>query len=617
MEDITVKQLKNVVVLFSGDSGDGMQLAGNIFSAVCAILGDDICTYPDYPAEIRAPQGTLGGVSGFKIHAGRDVMTPGDHCNVLVAMNPAALKRMKKCLAPNSVIVIDVDTFNAAELQKAEFTTDDPFEELGINNEVIAAPLSTMCLNSLAKMTDMPNKNKLKCRNIMALGLVCWMFERPLEHAVKMIKEKFASKPDIAEANIRVLQDGYNYGHNVHASIAVRYKIEPKIPQKGTYTEINGNKALAFGLIAAAEKSHLELFLGSYPITPATDILHELAKHKSLGIKTVQCEDEISGCCMAIGASYAGDLAVTSTSGPGICLKSEAMNLAIMAELPLVIIDVQRGGPSTGLPTKTEQTDLLQALFGRNGESPMPVVSATTPANCFDTAYMACKIAIEHMTPVIVLSDAFVANGSSIWHIPSLQDYPDITPHDVSADMASKWAPYIRDPQTLTRYRAIPGTEDFCHVIGGLEKDDETGKISYDPQNHETMVEKRNQKVALIAKDLPLLTVKGTPDADTLIIGWGGTYGHLLEAVTLLTEKGEKIALAHFQWINPLPSNTEEILRSYKKIIVAELNSGQFAAYLRMKFQNLPYMYQINCVQGQPFEEDILTEQITQIINEK
>ena len=616
-EDITVKQLKNVVVLFSGDSGDGMQLAGNIFSAVCAILGDDICTYPDYPAEIRAPQGTLGGVSGFKIHAGKDVMTPGDHCNVLVAMNPAALKRMKHCLMPSSVIIIDVDTFNPTELQKAEFVTDNPFEELDIKNEVIAAPLSTMCLNSLESMEDMPNKNKLKCRNIMALGLVCWMFERPLDHAKKMIQEKFASKPDVAEANIRVLQDGYNYGHNVHASIAVHYKIEPKTPQKGTYTEINGNKALSFGLIAAAEKSQLELFLGSYPITPATDILHELAKHKSLGVKTVQCEDEISGCCMAIGASYAGDLAVTSTSGPGICLKSEAMNLALMAELPLVVIDVQRGGPSTGLPTKTEQTDLLQALFGRNGESPMPVVSAVTPANCFDTAYMACKIAVEHMTPVIVLSDAFIANGSSIWRIPDLKDYPSITPHDVTADMAGKWAPYLRDPQTLTRFRAIPGTEKFCHVIGGLEKDSETGKISYEPQNHESMVESRQKKVELIAKDLPELIVKGAQDADTLIVGWGGTYGHLLEALTLLTEKGEKVALAHFQWINPLPTNTEKVLRSYKKIIVAELNSGQFAAYLRMKFQNLPYMYQINCIQGQPFTEDDLTEQITKIMKEK
>ena len=616
-EDIIVKQLKNIVVLFSGDSGDGMQLAGNIFSAVCAILGDDICTFPDYPAEIRAPQGTIGGVSGFKIHAGKDVMTPGDLCNVLVAMNPAALKKMKSFLAPDSIIIIDVDTFTPADLKKAEFVTDNPFEELGITNDVIAAPLSTMCLHSLAKMEDMPNKNKLKCRNIMALGLVCWMFERPLNHAKKMIQEKFASKPEIAEANIRVLQDGYNYGHNVHATVAVRYKIEPRTPQKGLYTEINGNKALAFGLMAAAEKANLELFLGSYPITPATDILHELAKHKSLGVKTVQCEDEISGCCMAIGASYAGSLAVTSTSGPGICLKSEAMNLAIMAELPLVIIDVQRGGPSTGLPTKTEQTDLLQALFGRNGESPMPVLSALTPSDCFDTAYMACKIAIEHMTPVIILSDAFVANGSSIWRIPELKDYPPITPHDVTADMAGKWAPYLRDPQTLVRYRAVPGTEGFCHVIGGLEKDSNTGKISYEPHNHEDMVEKRRTKVELIAQSLPELKVKGSPDADTLIVGWGGTYGHLLEAVTRMNEDGKKVALAHFQWINPLPKNTEDVLRSYKKIIVAELNSGQFAAYLRMKYQNLPYMYQINDIQGQPFVEDTLIEQITHIINEK
>lgn len=617
MEEITVKQLKNVVVLFSGDSGDGMQLAGNIFSAVCAVLGDDICTFPDYPAEIRAPQGTIGGVSGFKIHAGKDVITPGDLCNVLVAMNPAALKKMKKFLAPDSVIVIDVDTFTPAELKKAEYTTEDPFEELGIKNEVIAAPLSTMCLHSLESMEDMPPKAKLKCRNIMALGLVCWMFERPLDHAKKMIQDKFASKPEIAAANIRVLQDGYNYGHNVHTSVAIRYKIEPKVPKKGVYTEINGNKALAFGLMAAAEKANLELFLGSYPITPATDILHELAKHKSLGVKTVQCEDEISGCCMAIGASYAGDLAVTSTSGPGLCLKSEAMNLAIMAELPLVIVDVQRGGPSTGLPTKTEQTDLLQALFGRNGESPMPVVSAITPDDCFEIAYQACKIAIEHMTPVIILSDAFVANGSAAWRIPDLSQYPPITPHDVTADMAGKWSPYLRDPQTLTRFRAIPGTEGFCHVIGGLEKDDKTGKISYEPQNHETMVAYRRNKVERIADSLPELKILGDEDADTIVIGWGGTYGHILEAVSCLRATGKKVAQAHFRWLNPLPRNTEAVLKKYKNIIVAELNSGQLAGYLRMKYQGLPHMEQINCIQGQPFTEEDLTKQLTKILEEK
>lgn len=617
MEEITVKQLNNVVVLFSGDSGDGMQLAGNIFSAVCAVLGDDICTFPDYPAEIRAPQGTLGGVSGFKIHAGKDVITPGDTCNVLVAMNPAALKKMKPFLAPDSVIIIDVDTFNESEMKKAEYVTNNPFEELDIKNEVIAAPLSTMCLHSLSKMEEMPPKAKLKCRNIMALGLVCWMFERPLDHAKEMINEKFAKKPEIAEANCRVLQDGYNYGHNVHTSVAIRYKIEPKTPQKGTYTEISGNKALAFGLMAAAEKANMELFLGSYPITPATDVLHELAKHKSMGVKTVQCEDEISGCCMAIGASYAGDLAVTSTSGPGLCLKSEAMNLAIMAELPLVIIDVQRGGPSTGLPTKTEQTDLLQALYGRNGESPMPVVSAITPDDCFRTAYEACKMALEHMTPVIILSDAFVANGSAAWRIPNLKDYPSIQPHDVTSDMAGKWAPYMRDDKTLTRFRAVPGTEGFCHVIGGLEKDSDTGKISYDPDNHEKMVNFRKKKVSCIANSLPDLKVLGDSDADTIIIGWGGTYGHILESVNRVRANGHKIAQAHFRWLNPLPNNTEQVLKNYKRIIVAELNDGQFAGYLRMRYQELPHMDLISSIQGQPFAEDWLTERLTLLLEQK
>ncbi|MFA6820324.1 MAG: 2-oxoacid:acceptor oxidoreductase family protein, partial [Bacteroidaceae bacterium] len=378
-EDVTIKEIDNVVVLFSGDSGDGMQLAGNMFSTVSAVLGNDICTFPDYPAEIRAPQGTLGGVSGFKVHVGaKDILTPGDHCEVLVAMNPAALKREYKFLKSSSIIIIDSDTFTEGDLKKAEYKTLDPFEELGIKNHVIDAPLTSMCISSL-KDYDMPPKAKSKCKNMMALGLVCWLFNRSVEHAEEMLRTKFAKKPEIAEANIKVLNDGYNYGHNIHASVPTTYKIESKQHEKGIYTDISGNKATAYGFIAAAEKAGMELFLGSYPITPASDILHELSKHKSLGVKTVQCEDEISGCCMSIGASFAGDMAVTSTSGPGLALKSEAINLAVMAELPLVIVDVQRGGPSTGLPTKTEQTDLLQALFGRNGESPMPVVSTTTP----------------------------------------------------------------------------------------------------------------------------------------------------------------------------------------------------------------------------------------------
>ena len=609
-KDVVVKELDNVVVLFSGDSGDGMQLAGNIFSTVCALHGDTICTFPDYPAEIRAPQGTLSGVSGFKVHVGKDVMTPGDHCNVLVAMNPAAIKREKDSLNHNSVIIIDSDTFNETELLKAEYKTLDPFEELGLNNEVISAPLTQMCLSSLAKVDILPNI-KLKSRNMMALGLVLWMFDKPLLQAEQMIRNKFAKRPEIAEANIRVLHDGYNYGHNVHANISIRYKIEPKTPVKGIYTDISGNKATAYGLVAAAEKAGLELFLGSYPITPATDILHELAKLKSLGVKTVQCEDELSGCCMAIGASFAGDLGVTSTSGPGLCLKSEALNLAVMAEIPLIVIDVQRGGPSTGLPTKTEQADLLQALFGRNGESPIPVVSTTTHADCFDITYQACKIALEHVTPIIILSDAFVANGSAAWRIPNLNNYSVIQPHRAKAEMADKWAPYFRDPVTLARYNAVPGTKDFCNVIGGLEKETITGVINYGPDNHQKMVEYRKKKIELITPDIPSLEIRGEVDADILVVGWGGTYGHLAEAVDRLNKDGKKTALTHFQWINPLPGNTEETLKKYKKIIVAELNSGQFAGYLKMKFNNLPPIEQFNRIQGQPFVVDELVEAIS------
>ena len=378
--------------------------------------------------------------------------------------------------------------------------------------------------------------------------------------------------------------------------------------------DISGNKATAYGLIAAAEKAKRELFLGSYPITPATDILHELAKHKSLGVKTVQCEDELSGICMAIGASFAGDLGVTSTSGPGLCLKSEALNLAMMAELPLIVIDVQRGGPSTGLPTKTEQSDLLQALFGRNGESPVPVVSTTTPGDCFTVAYNACKVALEHVTPVIILSDAFVANGSAAWRIPNLNAFAAITPHTANSKIADKWAPYFRDPITLARYNTNPGTEGFCNVIGGLEKDEFSGMINYDPENHEKMVEYRRKKIEKIADDIPELEVRGDEDADVLVMGWGSTYGHLAEAVNSIEGQGMKVAQVHFQWVNPLPRNTEEILRRYKKIFIAELNSGQFAGYLRMKFQNLPPIEQYNRIQGQPFTVEELVDAITKTL---
>ena len=611
-----VKELEQVVVRFSGDSGDGMQLAGNIFSNVSATVGNDICTFPDYPADIRAPQGSLTGVSGFQIHVGAEkVFTPGDHCDVLVAMNPAALKTQVKFCKPQALIITDLDSFEAKDLEKAKFTTNNPFEELGLKNDVLEVPISSMCKESL-KDSGLDNKAATRCKNMFALGLVCWLFNRNLSAAETMIREKFAKKPEIAEANIKVLNDGYNYGANTHASTST-YKIESKTPKaKGLYTDINGNKATAYGLIAAAEKAGLELYLGSYPITPATDILHELSKHKSLGIKTVQCEDEIAGCASAVGASFAGALAVTTTSGPGICLKSEAMNLAVIAELPLVVINVQRGGPSTGLPTKSEQTDLLQALYGRNGESPMPVIAATSPTNCFDAAYMAAKIALEHMTPVVLLTDAFVANGSAAWKLPDLSEYPDIKPPYVTPDMAETWTAFQRNPETGVRYWAIPGTEGFMHRIGGLEKSNENGVISTEPENHQKMTLLRQAKIDKIADSIPNVEVQGdVNDADLLIVGWGGTYGHLYLAMEHLRKEGKKVALAHFEYINPLPKNTAEVLKKYKKVIVAEQNLGQFAGYLRMKVPGIA-LSQFNQVKGQPFVTSELVDAFTKLLEE-
>lgn len=612
---MVVKELEEVVVRFSGDSGDGMQLAGNIFSNISATVGNDICTFPDYPADIRAPQGSLTGVSGFQIHVGaKEIYTPGDRCHVLVAMNPAALKTQYKFCKPQGLIITDSDSFSARDLEKAKFETDSPFEELGIKQEVMEVPISSMCKESL-KDSGLDNKSVLRCKNMFALGLVCWLFNRNLASAEKMITEKFAKKPEIAAANIKVLNDGYNYGANTHASFST-YKIESLSKKaKGVYTDISGNKATSYGLIAAAEKAGLPLYLGSYPITPATDILHELAKHKSLGVKTVQCEDEIAGCASAVGASFAGNMAVTTTSGPGVCLKSEAMNLAVMAELPLVIINVQRGGPSTGLPTKSEQTDLLQALYGRNGESPMPVLAANSPTNCFDAAYMACKIAVEHMTPVMLLTDAFVANGSAAWKLPDLNEYPSIIPPYVKEGMEGTWTPYQRDEVKGVRYWATPGMEGFTHRIGGLEKSSETGVISTEPDNHEKMVELRQAKVDKIANYIPELEVLGDEDADLLIVGWGGTYGHLHSALDFLRRNGKKVALAHFQYINPLPRNAEAVLRKYKKVVVAEQNLGQFAGYLRMKFEGLK-LHQYNQVKGQPFVTRELINSFIKILEE-
>ena len=611
-EEMIVKELDQVVVRFSGDSGDGMQLAGNLFSTISATVGNDISTFPDYPADIRAPQGSLTGVSGFQVHIGAEkVFTPGDQCDVLVAMNAAALKTQYKFAKSTACIIIDTDCFQKSDLEKAAFKTDNPIEEMGIKNDVIAAPISQMVKDCLAD-SGMDNKSMLKCRNMFALGLVCWLFNRDLTIAENFLREKFAKKPAIAEANIKVIHAGYDYGHNTHSSVAHTYRIESKTVNPGKYMDITGNKATAYGFIAAAEKAGLKLYLGSYPITPATDVLHELSKHKSLGVVTVQCEDEIAGCASAVGASYAGALAVTSTSGPGICLKSEAMNLAVIMELPLVVLDVQRGGPATGLPTKSEQTDLLQVLFGRNGESPMPVLAATSPTDCFDAAYEASKMALEHMTPVVLLTDAFVANGSAAWKLPKLADYPVINPPFVPAELKGTWTPYQRNEEGV-RYWAVPGTEGFTHILGGLEKDNATGAISTNPENHHLMTQLRQQKIDNI--QVPDVMVEGDKDdAELLIVGFGGTYGHLHAAMDEMRAAGKKVALAHFKYINPLPKNTAEVMKKYPKVVVAEQNMGQFAGYLRMKIDGfVPAQY--NEVKGQPFVVNELVAAFTEIYN--
>ena len=613
-EQLEVKELDQVVVRFSGDSGDGMQLAGNIFSTVSASKGNGISTFPDYPADIRAPQGSLTGVSGYQVHIGAGrVYTPGDQCDVLVAMNAAALKTQYHHAKPQATIIIDTDSFGPNDLHKAEFRSDDYLGELGIDpDRVVACPLTKMVKDCLAD-SGMDNKAVLKCRNMFALGLVCWLFNRDLGLVENFLREKFHKKPQIAENNIKVVHAGYDYGHNVHASVPATYRIESKVKEPGRYMDITGNKATAYGLMAAAEKAGLKLYLGSYPITPATDILHELSKHKSMGVITVQCEDEISACASSVGAAFAGALAATSTSGPGICLKSEAINLAVIDELPLVIIDVQRGGPSTGLPTKSEQTDLLQVLYGRNGESPMPVVAATSPTDCFHAAYMAAKMALEHLTPVVLLTDAFIANGTSAWKLPDITKLPDIHPHYVTEDQKYKYTPYQRDKQTCVRYWAIPGQEGYTHILGGLEKDGETGSISTEPENHNRMDHLRFDKVARIS--VPDLEVLGDKDdADLLIVGFGSTYGHLYTAMEALRQRGHKVALAQFSFINPLPANTAEVLSRYKKVVVAEQNLGQFAALLRIRVNNFaPYQY--NQVKGQPFVVSELVKGFEQVLN--
>jgi len=614
MDKTKTTELDNVVVRFSGDSGDGMQLTGTLFSNLSAILGNEISTFPDFPSEIRAPLGTLGGVSGFQVHLGSGkIYTPGDDADVLVAMNPAALKVNADGIKKGGILIFDTDSFDKTDLVKAEFTTDNPFEELSISDtiQLIPAPLSSLTQSSLAGF-GLDNKTVLRSKNMFALGLICWLFNRPIDQAIHFLENKFGKKPDILHANVKVLTDGFNYGNNLHLSISTFIVEKSTETPKGKYTSISGNKATAWGLIAAAEKAGLELFLGSYPITPATDIMHELALRKDLGVKVMQAEDEIAGVTSALGASFAGDLAATCTSGPGLALKAEAIGLAVMAELPLVVIDVMRGGPSTGLPTKTEQTDLLQALYGRNGESPVVVMAASKPADCFHYAYMASKIALEYMTPVILLTDSFIGNGTSLWKLPKLSEMPAINPNYIKPGMEGSVVT-ARDEETKARYWAIPGVVGFEHRNGGLEKDYETGAISADAENHQKMVDAREQKVNNASRIIPELKIDGCEDADLLVVGWGSTQGHLMSAVNSLNANGHKVALAHFNYINPLPKNAEELINRYKKVVVCELNTGQFATFLRSKVRGTNFL-QYNKVQGQPFTVTELEEHFTELL---
>jgi 2-oxoglutarate ferredoxin oxidoreductase subunit alpha len=611
---VKIKDVKDIVVRFSGDSGDGMQLTGTIFSNLSAIFGNQISTFPDFPAEIRAPQGTLSGVSGFQVHLGNQIYNSGDKSDVLVAMNPAALKVNARSLKKDSVIIIDTDSFGKRDLEKALFATEDPFKELGLSTQqIISVPITSLTKSSLEGM-EMDMKSRIRSKNMFALGLVCWLFNRPLDVANHMLSAKFAKKPVLVEANLKVLADGFNYGHNTDMSIS-SYRVETVNVDKGFYIDVNGNTATAYGLIAASENSRKPLFLGSYPITPATDILQELVKFKQMGVKAIQVEDEIAGVCTAIGASFAGSLAATSTSGPGLALKSEAIGLAVMAELPLVVIDVQRGGPSTGLPTKTEQTDLRQALYGRNGESPIVVLAAASPTDCFDMAYWASKIALEHIMPVILLTDGYIANGSSAWRIPDLDKYPPVVPHDVTQYKGNEWRSALRNDETMVRYWAEAGLEGYTHRIGGLEKDFNTGAISTDADNHQKMTDVRQAKVDKVADVIPQLELIGGEDADLLVVGWGGTYGHLREAVEKMNETGHKVALAHFRFISPLPKNAESVLRKFKKIIVAELNNGQLAGYLMEKVPGLQ-VSRCNKVEGQPFAVSELIDAFTKKLGE-
>ena len=611
MKDAKVIELEEVAIRFSGDSGDGMQLTGTLFSDTSALFGNDISTFPDYPSEIRAPQGTVGGVSGFQVQFGKKkITTPGDLAHVLIAMNPAALKANAAFMNPGGTIIFDADSFSEKNLTKAQFKTSDPFAELNLDDFFkIPVPITSMTKESLKEL-ELDNKSVLRCKNMLALGLICWMFDRPLDYIENFIQTKFSKKnPLIAEANLKVLHDGYNYGMNMqHAT--PQYIVHPAPIEKGIYRNINGNHATAWGLLAAAEKAGLELFIGSYPITPATDVLQALAERKDLGVKSFQAEDEIAGICTTIGAAFAGDLAVTSTSGPGFALKSEALGLSVMAELPIVVVNVQRGGPSTGLPTKTEQSDLLQTLYGRNGESPVVVLAASTPSDCFYYAFLSAKIALERMVPVVLLTDGFLGNGSEPWRVPKMDELPSITPR--KAKNPDLFKPYNRDPETLAREWAFPGMEGFQHRIGGLEKN-AAGAVSHDPENHHLNSIVRAEKVERVVNMIPELEVIGEEEGDLLVVGWGGTYGHMISSVRAMQAAGKKVSLAHFNYIKPLPKNTKEVFSKFKKIVVCELNMGQFVSYLRDRQPEFTY-HQVNKMKGLPFSVHELVENFEKLL---
>ncbi len=608
-----VIEKEEVVIRFSGDSGDGMQLTGTLFSDTAALYGNDLTTFPDYPAEIRAPQGTVGGVSGFQVHLGHsEINTPGDMADVLVAMNPAAVKANSKLIRPGGTIIFDKDNFTGKNIEKAGYIKDPVVEENLENYNVIAAPITSMVREAL-KDFGLDPKTVQRTKNMFALGMVYWIFDRKLKYTEQYIEKKFQKKPEVVEANKVALRAGYYYADTIEA-IMPAIKVSPAPITKGTYRNICGNIATAWGICAAAEKAGLRIFIGSYPITPASGILEELAVRKDLGVKSFQAEDEIAGICTALGASFAGYLAVTSTSGPGLALKTEAIGLAVMAELPIVIIDVQRAGPSTGLPTKTEQSDLMQAVYGRNGESPAVVIAASTPSDCFHFAFEAAKIALEHLTPVILLTDSYLANGSEPWKIPAMMNLPSINPPYADRNEIP-FFPYKRDKETLVRKWAIPGTPGLEHRIGGLEKTVK-GTVSYIPENHQLMVNMRAEKVERVANSVPDLELAGPDSGDLLVVGWGGSYGYLITAVRELQSEGYKTGLVNFNYINPLPKNVHDIFSRYSKILVCELNMGQFANYLRMKYQEFKYE-QLNKVQGLPFTVNEIKEKCISILEGK